>query len=79
MRFLEGQYERPDILFVMSDDHAAHANSAYGSRVARKLNIDRLPRSEFGWTVGTLPTPSGQQDWKDMSHANINSFTKLPK
>ena len=25
--------ERPNILFIMSDDHAAHAMSCYGSRI----------------------------------------------
>lgn len=33
---------RPNILFVFSDDHAAHAISAYGSQFARTPNIDRL-------------------------------------
>ena len=33
---------RPNILFIMSDDHAAHAISAYGSRINRTPNIDRL-------------------------------------
>src|SRR2546430_1814297 len=36
--------QRPNILFIMSDDHAAHAISAYGSRVNRTPNIDRLAR-----------------------------------
>ncbi len=34
--------ERPNILYIMSDDHAAHAISAYGSRVNKTPNIDRL-------------------------------------
>ena len=37
--------DRPNILFIMSDDHAAHAISAYGSRLAQVAptpNIDRL-------------------------------------
>jgi arylsulfatase A-like enzyme len=37
--------ERPNILYIMSDDHAAHAISAYGSRLAKVAptpNIDRL-------------------------------------
>jgi arylsulfatase A-like enzyme len=34
--------ERPNILFIMTDDHAAHAIGAYGSRVNRTPNIDRL-------------------------------------
>src|SRR5216117_2460010 len=36
--------DRPNIVFIMSDDHAAHAISAYGSRVNRTPNIDRLAR-----------------------------------
>ncbi|MBN2313453.1 MAG: sulfatase [Sedimentisphaerales bacterium] len=37
--------KRPNILYIMSDDHAAHAISAYGSRLAKVAptpNIDRL-------------------------------------
>src|SRR5678816_2810291 len=34
--------DRPNIIFIMSDDHAAHAISAYGSRVNQTPNIDRL-------------------------------------
>jgi arylsulfatase A-like enzyme len=33
---------RPNILFIMADDHAAHAIGAYGSRVNTTPNIDRL-------------------------------------
>ena len=36
--------DRPNILFIMSDDHAAHAISAYGSRVNQTPNLDRLAR-----------------------------------
>ncbi len=38
---------RPNILFIMSDDHAAHAIGAYGGRLAKldpTPNIDRLAR-----------------------------------
>ena len=37
--------ERPNIIFIMSDDHAAAAISAYNSRLSKILptpNIDRL-------------------------------------
>jgi arylsulfatase A-like enzyme len=34
----------PNILFIMSDDHAAHAIGAYGSRVNETPHIDRLAR-----------------------------------
>ncbi|WP_156253673.1 sulfatase family protein [Pseudactinotalea terrae] len=33
---------RPNIVFVMSDDHAAHAIGAYGSAVASTPSIDRI-------------------------------------
>lgn len=36
--------QRPNILFIMSDDHAAHAISAYGSRVNQTPHIDRIAR-----------------------------------
>ena len=36
--------DRPNIVFIMSDDHAAHAIGAYGSRVNQTPNIDRLAR-----------------------------------
>src|ERR1035437_6141225 len=36
---------RPNILFIMSDDHAAHAISAYGSRVNQTPNLDRLAKA----------------------------------
>jgi arylsulfatase A-like enzyme len=35
---------RPNIVFVMTDDHAAHAIGAYGSRVNSTPNLDRLAR-----------------------------------
>lgn len=40
----ERKRRRPNILFIMSDDHASHAISAYGSRVNRTPNIDRIAR-----------------------------------
>ena len=36
--------QKPNILFIMTDDHAAHAISAYGSRINRTPNIDRIAR-----------------------------------
>ena len=35
---------RPNILYIMSDDHAAHAISAYGSRINQTPHLDRLAR-----------------------------------
>ena len=39
--------KKPNILFIMSDDHAAHAISAYGGRLAKIAptpNLDRLAK-----------------------------------
>ena len=33
---------RPNILFIMTDDHAAHAMSCYGSRINTTPNLDRI-------------------------------------
>lgn len=34
----------PNILYIMSDDHAAHMLSCYGSRIASTPNLDRIAR-----------------------------------
>lgn len=53
---------RPNILFIMSDDHAAHAVSSYGSKVNRTPNIDRLAtegvRFANAFVVNSICTPS---------------------
>ena len=53
---------RPNILFIMSDDHAAHAISAYGSKVNHTPNIDRLGaegvRLTNAFCTNALCTPS---------------------
>lgn len=36
--------DRPNILFIMTDDHAAHAISAYGSKVNQTPHMDRLAK-----------------------------------
>ncbi len=36
--------DRPNILYIMTDDHAAHAIGAYGSHVNTTPNLDRLAR-----------------------------------
>ena len=37
-----GTTKAPNILYIMSDDHAAHALSCYGSRVNSTPNLDRV-------------------------------------
>ena len=36
--------ERPNILYIMSDDHASHAVSCYGSRINKTPHLDRIAR-----------------------------------
>ncbi len=36
--------QRPNILWIMTDDHAAHSISAYGSRVNQTPSLDRLAK-----------------------------------
>jgi len=36
--------EKPNILFIMSDDHASHAISCYGSQINQTPNIDRIAK-----------------------------------
>ena len=45
-----GKPERPNILFIMSDDHAYQAISAYGSELINTPNIDRLAEQGLMFT-----------------------------
>jgi arylsulfatase A-like enzyme len=53
---------RPNILFIMSDDHAAHAISAYGSRINQTPCLDRLARDGIRFdnvfATNSICTPS---------------------
>lgn len=57
-----GAADRPNIIFIMSDDHAAHAISAYGSRVNSTPNLDRLAREgvrfDNVFVTNSICTPS---------------------
>lgn len=53
---------RPNLVFIMSDDHAAHAISAYGSRVNNTPNLDRIAaggaRLDAVYCTNSICTPS---------------------
>lgn len=53
---------RPNLVFIMSEDHAAHAISAYGSVVNHTPNIDRLAREgarlDAVYCTNSICTPS---------------------
>ena len=54
--------ERPNILFIMSDDHASHAMSCYGSRINETPNLDRIAdggiRFDNCFCTNSICTPS---------------------
>lgn len=60
--FAAAKNKRLNILFIMSDDHAAHAISAYGSKVNKTPHIDSLAKEGMIFTdvICTNPicTPS---------------------
>jgi arylsulfatase A-like enzyme len=54
--------QRPNILFIMSDDHAAHALSAYGSQINQTPHLDRIAREGMRcdnvFATNSICTPS---------------------
>ncbi|MDB6121877.1 MAG: arylsulfatase family protein, partial [Pedosphaera sp.] len=54
--------KRPNILFIMADDHAAHAISAYGSKINQTPNLDRIAKEGMRFNncfvVNSICTPS---------------------
>lgn len=54
--------ERPNILFIMADDHASHAMSCYGSRINATPNLDRIAadglRFDSCFCTNAICTPS---------------------
>src|SRR5688500_10965251 len=58
----EAKVDRPNILFIFSDDHAQHAISSYGSKVNKTPNIDRLAaegtRFLNSFVTNSICTPS---------------------
>ena len=53
---------RPNILFIMTDDHASHAMSCYGSRINETPNMDRIAnegmRFDNCFCTNSICTPS---------------------
>ncbi len=59
---LAGNAERPNILFIYSDDHAEHAVSCYGSKVNETPHIDRIAKEGVrfanAFVTNSICTPS---------------------
>ena len=75
---------RPNILYIMTDDHAAHAISAYGSRINQTPNLDRIAsggmRFDHVYATNSICTPSRATILTGMySHNNgVPVFNALP-
>ncbi|MDP7017983.1 MAG: sulfatase [Pirellulaceae bacterium] len=75
--------ERPNILFIMSDDHACNAISAYGGRLANVAptpNIDRIAREgmrlDHCYVTNSICTPSRAVILSGQ-HSHVNSVKTL--
>src|SRR3954467_15101207 len=59
---LSAAEKRPNILYIMADDHAAHAISAYGSKNNKTPQIDRLAKEGVAFhrclMTNSICTPS---------------------
>jgi len=84
--FAKATEGKPNILFIMSDDHAAQAISCYGSRLAKVAptpNIDRIAeggmRMDNCFCTNSICTPSRAVIWTGKySHVNgVYKFTAL--
>ena len=71
---------RPNIVFILSDDHAAHAVGAYGSVVNRTPRIDEI--ADLGWRLencfaaNSLCSPS-RASILTGTHSHVNGVTTL--
>ena len=77
--------QQPNILFIMSDDHAAHAISCYGSRINKTPNIDRLAtegvKMEHCYATNPICAPSRASILTGQySHKNgVPTFNEISK
>ena len=71
---------RPNILFIMSDDHASHAISSYGSRINQTPNLDRIAEDgmilQNCFCVNSICTPS-RANILTGKHSHLNGVKTL--
>ena len=71
---------RPNILFIMSDDHASHAISSYGSRINQTPNLDRIAEGgmilQNCFCVNSICTPS-RANILTGKHSHLNGVKTL--
>jgi hypothetical protein len=61
---------RPNIIFIMSDDHAAHALGCYGSKINQTPNLDRLAASPTG-------SPDGRANFRLLTKRLLAAILEL--
>ena len=71
------QGERPNIVFIMSDDHATRAVSAYGDSLMQTPNIDRIAtagmRFDRAYVGNSICGPS-RATFLTGRHSHANGF-----
>lgn len=71
--------KRPNILFIFSDDHALQAIGAYGSKINRTPNIDRIAEGgavfENSFCANSICGPS-RANILTGKHSHINGFLR---
>lgn len=77
---MEAQLNRPNILFIMSDDHASHAMSCYGSRINQTPHLDRIADGgmifQNCFCVNSICTPSRANILTGL-HSHLNGVKTL--
>lgn len=72
--------KRPNIIFIMSDDHASHAMSCYGSKINETPNLDRISdggvRFDNCFCTNSICTPS-RATILSGTYNHINDVTTL--
>ena len=79
-----GSTQRPNFIYIMTDDHAAHMLSAYGSKIASTPNLDRIADGgilfENAFVTNSLCAPSravllsGKYSHKNGQLSNRDTF-----
>ena len=80
----EQEVKQPNILFIMSDDHAYQAVSAYGHQLNNTPNIDRIAKEGAiftrGYVTNSICAPSravmltGKHSFKNGKVDNVQAF-----
>jgi arylsulfatase A-like enzyme len=69
---------RPNVIYIMSDDHASHALSCYGSRINTTPNLDRIARQgmrfENCFVTNSLCGPS-RATLLTGKYSHVNGYT----